>query len=71
MKRRGVKLAARFLRIPLKDRGQALPRGASRPMARAEAARISNDRHGVEDRPELLFTGRDTNGLRLLALLHT
>lgn len=54
MKRRGVKPAARLLMMPLNDRGQAIPRGANRPTAKAEAIRITNDRNNVAARSDLV-----------------
>lgn len=54
MKRRGVKAAARFLRMPLNDRGHAVPRGASRPTAKVKATRITNNWNSVAARPDLV-----------------
>lgn len=53
MKRRGVKLAARFLMMLLKDRGQAIPTGASRLTAKPEAISITNDLDSVETKLDL------------------
>lgn len=54
MKRRGVKAVVRFLIMPLNDRGQAVPRGANRPTAKAEAVRITNDRNSVAAKTDLV-----------------
>jgi hypothetical protein len=48
-----VKLDARFLRIPLKDKGQALPRVANRPTAKIETERMINDRNSVLIGPDV------------------